>query len=221
MTDIRIAAPTNTTAWGQVIAKTRTGVVPSGQTYNSWFGFRADSMGDYWTPTATGIQYKEIPDFGFMALLPLSTLYQPPDSERATLVVVEMVATGMSSGWVGAINLLYKDGGGGKQTMSDSQLWSDDDVNTTMYVLFVVPAGASDISVCIDAEQPDMLCWQVSDDGVGMASPEAAMSHGNGLAGIRERVWARGGSLDINTRTAGAGCPGLSLSVRLPVGEPS
>jgi len=82
-------------------------------------------------------------------------------------------------------------------------------------------AGQVDISVCIDAEQPAMLCWQVSDDGVGMASPEAAMSHGNGLAGIRERVWARGGSLDINPRTAGAGRPGLSLSVRLPVGEPS
>ena len=76
-----------------------------------------------------------------------------------------------------------------------------------------------DIAVCIDPENPAMLRWQISDDGVGMASPEAAMSHGNGLAGIRERVWARGGQLDIAPRTAGAAHPGLSLSVRLPRGE--
>lgn len=78
-----------------------------------------------------------------------------------------------------------------------------------------------DISVCIDPGQPAMLCWQVSDDGVGMTSPESAMSHGNGLAGIRERVWARGGSLDVTPRKAGAERPGLVLSVRLPRGEAS
>ncbi len=79
-------------------------------------------------------------------------------------------------------------------------------------------ATAVDIAVCIDPDDPAMLRWEISDDGVGMASPDAAMSHGNGLAGIRERVWARGGQLDIAPRTAGAVRPGLSLSVRLPRG---
>jgi two-component system sensor histidine kinase UhpB len=78
------------------------------------------------------------------------------------------------------------------------------------------PCQKVDISVRIDPDEPSMLCWRVADDGVGIASPESAMSHGNGLAGIRERIWARGGSLQIGAASADSARPGLCLSVRLP-----
>ncbi len=76
-----------------------------------------------------------------------------------------------------------------------------------------------DISVRLDPDEPATLCWRVSDDGVGIAAPESAMSHGNGLAGIRERVWARGGSLHLGPASTNAVRPGLCLSVRLHRGE--
>ena len=40
------------------------------------------------------------------------------------------------------------------------------------------------------------LHWQVSDDGAGLGSLQVALQRGNGLAGIRQRVWALGGDLD-------------------------
>jgi two-component system sensor histidine kinase UhpB len=54
--------------------------------------------------------------------------------------------------------------------------------------------------------------WQVSDDGVGLESLEGAQQRGNGLAGIRERVWAFGGDLHCAPEHVGsAGRPGLIL----------
>ncbi len=126
--------------------------------------------------------------------------------------------------------------------------WQDADGNNTLYRLDVDPedlrlpretslivyrmtqealaniarhahARRVDISVRIDPDEPSMLCWRVADDGVGIASPESAMSHGNGLAGIRERIWARGGSLQIGAASADSARPGLCLSVRLHRGD--
>lgn len=42
---------------------------------------------------------------------------------------------------------------------------------------------------------PPVLQWQVSDDGAGLGSLQVALQRGNGLAGIRQRVWAFGGDL--------------------------
>jgi two-component system, NarL family, sensor histidine kinase UhpB len=54
--------------------------------------------------------------------------------------------------------------------------------------------------------------WQVSDDGVGLDTLEAAQQRGNGLAGIRERVWAFGGDLQCAAAVgAPAVKPGLVL----------
>ena len=52
---------------------------------------------------------------------------------------------------------------------------------------------------------------------MGIAVLETAICHGNGLAGIRERVWAHGGYIDIGPATEGAARPGLCLAARLPV----
>lgn len=74
-----------------------------------------------------------------------------------------------------------------------------------------------DISLRLSTDPPNTLCWTVSDDGVGIAVLETAICHGNGLAGIRERVWAHGGYIDIGPATEGAARPGLCLAARLPV----
>ena len=49
--------------------------------------------------------------------------------------------------------------------------------------------------------------WSVADNGVGVADPTAAMARGNGLAGIRERLWALGADLRIEAPAGeGSGC---------------
>lgn len=73
------------------------------------------------------------------------------------------------------------------------------------------------VALRLSAEQPGMLCWTVSDDGVGITALEAAICHGNGLAGIRERIWAHGGHIDIGPAGEGAARPGLRLVARLPL----
>lgn len=54
------------------------------------------------------------------------------------------------------------------------------------------------------------LRWTVQDDGIGLADPAAALKRGNGLAGMRQRVWAFGGDLVF-----GDARPGLLLSAVL------
>lgn len=84
-------------------------------------------------------------------------------------------------------------------------------------------ASASRVAIAVhpDPGSPAGLYWEIVDDGVGLLAPESAMGRGNGLAGIRERVWARGGQLDLGPAAPGAPRPGLRLAVHLPLGEPS
>jgi two-component system sensor histidine kinase UhpB len=44
-----------------------------------------------------------------------------------------------------------------------------------------------------------VLDWSASDDGDGLTQADTALQRGNGLAGIRERVWALGGEFDWST----------------------
>ena len=39
--------------------------------------------------------------------------------------------------------------------------------------------------------------WSVQDDGCGLGLPAAAQQRGNGISGLRERVWAQGGALQF------------------------
>lgn len=79
-------------------------------------------------------------------------------------------------------------------------------------------ADARQVSIVLQLADaaPWQLNWEVSDDGIGIASPEAALGHGNGLACIRERVWAHGGRLEIEPMSASGG---LRLRARLPYRE--
>lgn len=57
--------------------------------------------------------------------------------------------------------------------------------------------------------------WSVVDDGVGLDDADAAASRGNGIAGLRERVWAQGGDLHLRPARPGAMRPGLCVQATL------
>lgn len=56
--------------------------------------------------------------------------------------------------------------------------------------------------------------WCVHDDGLGLPGAEAA-ARGNGIAGLRERIWAQGGDLQIGPARSDAQRPGLRLQATL------
>lgn len=63
-----------------------------------------------------------------------------------------------------------------------------------------------------------LLDWAVEDDGCGL-DDAGAWQRGNGLAGVKDRVWSAGGDLEwqpASAAAAGAGGPGLKLHARLP-----
>ncbi|MFT3971690.1 MAG: hypothetical protein QM695_15800 [Micropruina sp.] len=142
MTEIRIADPTNTTIWNQVRTQTRTGVVPAGYTYSTWFGGNVNWMEYDWIPTATGIQ--RIDDTYSFTTLPLSSLYQPADADRGTLITVNMTATAANA--FDYLVARYRLGGAVK-TLPSTAAWLTDGSNKSLTQVFVIPAGATDITV--------------------------------------------------------------------------
>ncbi|GAB2180492.1 histidine kinase [Denitratisoma sp. agr-D3] len=65
--------------------------------------------------------------------------------------------------------------------------------------------GASHRIQVILRQEGECLYWSVADDGVGIADIDAALQRGNGLAGLRERIWAHGGSFNLGTGMEGKG----------------
>ena len=65
-----------------------------------------------------------------------------------------------------------------------------------------------------------MLHWSVEDDGCGLDAA-GVWQRGNGLAGIKERVWALGGDLECQPAAAGrSDSPGLRLQALLRFATP-
>lgn len=56
--------------------------------------------------------------------------------------------------------------------------------------------------------------WAVQDDGVGVADLGSALQRGNGLAGIKERIWASGGDLNTGPARPGHPQPGWRLAAQ-------
>ncbi|MBS7458446.1 sensor histidine kinase [Coralloluteibacterium stylophorae] len=73
-------------------------------------------------------------------------------------------------------------------------------------------AGEVRVRLCRDAA--GALHWEASDDGVGLATPATESGEGNGLAGMRERVWAHGGEIVFEPARPGATRPGLRIRAR-------
>ncbi|HEY6895546.1 MAG TPA: histidine kinase [Rhodanobacteraceae bacterium] len=65
-------------------------------------------------------------------------------------------------------------------------------------------AAASRVAVRIDTDGDGAIEWCVEDDGIGLDSADAA-ERGHGLAGMRERVWAYGGEIEMGPSRSGAG----------------
>jgi len=79
-------------------------------------------------------------------------------------------------------------------------------------------AQAREVSLSLRwPEGGEAIEWSVADDGVGLADAGAALRRGNGLAGIKERVWAFGGDLALQAATPGGERPGLRLAATLRV----
>lgn len=82
-------------------------------------------------------------------------------------------------------------------------------------------AGRAVLSLCWRApQQPGELPqvdWSVVDDGQGVADLGNALRRGNGLAGIKERIWARGADLEAGLVEPGAARPGWRLATRFNV----
>lgn len=68
-------------------------------------------------------------------------------------------------------------------------------------------------------EGSDAIEWAAADDGIGLADGDAALRRGNGLAGIKERVWAFGGDLRLQAARPGRERPGLVLAATLRAAE--
>ncbi len=86
-------------------------------------------------------------------------------------------------------------------------------------------AGQACLSLCLtgawQAGAAGWIAWQVVDDGLGLdlgaGDAAAAQARGNGLAGLRERIWACGGDLQLSPALPGEPRPGLRLQARLPL----
>jgi two-component system sensor histidine kinase UhpB len=79
-------------------------------------------------------------------------------------------------------------------------------------------AQATRIHIELEHDGADAVEWRYEDDGVGIESVEGAAQRGNGLAGMRERVWAHGGDLRIAASRVHATRPGLRLVARFDGG---
>ena len=62
----------------------------------------------------------------------------------------------------------------------------------------------------------DELVVQVDDDGPGV--PAGSAPAGKGIVGMRERVHALGGSLEVGTRASGPAHRGFRVRARIPLG---
>ncbi len=71
-----------------------------------------------------------------------------------------------------------------------------------------------EVDIDVRADATVELHWRARDDGAGLASPQGALQRGNGLAGMKERVWAHGGEFEW-TATNPAPMRGLELRARL------
>jgi two-component system sensor histidine kinase UhpB len=78
-------------------------------------------------------------------------------------------------------------------------------------------AEATRVVVHVGTSDAGDVEWSVEDDGVGIDAIESASHRGSGLAGMRERVWAHGGEIEIVARDATAARPGLRIAARFKV----
>jgi len=82
-------------------------------------------------------------------------------------------------------------------------------------------AQATRVDIRLTLLDDGRLEWSVCDDGNGLTDPGQAAYRGNGLVGMRERVWALHGEIDMFATYPDGTRQGLSIRARLPLHEPS
>ncbi|MET0229994.1 MAG: histidine kinase [Rhodanobacteraceae bacterium] len=80
-------------------------------------------------------------------------------------------------------------------------------------------ADASRVEVRVGTRANGDIEWSVEDDGVGLDA--GALHRGNGLAGMRERVWAHGGEIDIGASSGDAAGRGMRIVARFSAAHSS
>jgi len=78
-------------------------------------------------------------------------------------------------------------------------------------------AQATNVDIRLALLDDGRLEWSVCDDGKGFTNPGQTPYTGNGLVGMRERVWALHGELDMFATQPDHERPGLSVRARLPL----
>ncbi|MET0231776.1 MAG: histidine kinase [Rhodanobacteraceae bacterium] len=73
-------------------------------------------------------------------------------------------------------------------------------------------ADASRVDVRVGTRANGAIEWSVEDDGVGLDA--GALHRGNGLAGMRERVWAYGGEIEMGEGSEKAERRGVRITAR-------
>ena len=71
-------------------------------------------------------------------------------------------------------------------------------------------AGATRCSIAVAVatgagQDHRVLTWRVRDDGEGIADLDAALRRGTGLAGLKDRIWALGGTFECGPGPERAG----------------
>lgn len=77
-------------------------------------------------------------------------------------------------------------------------------------------ARATQVDIRLVQIDGDRVEWSISDDGDGLADAGPAAPRGNGLVGMRERVWALQGEIDMFAMHPGNPRQGFCLRARLP-----
>jgi len=77
-------------------------------------------------------------------------------------------------------------------------------------------ASASQVNIRLASIDEDKIEWSVMDDGVGLTDAGQAAPFGNGLVGMRERVWALHGEIELSSTHPGSARQGLCIRARLP-----
>lgn len=82
-------------------------------------------------------------------------------------------------------------------------------------------ANATMVSIRLNRLADGCMEWSVSDNGNGMGDAEESSPQGSGLVGMRERVWALHGEIDMQAADPNdVDRPGLCLRAHLPLNQP-
>ncbi len=80
-------------------------------------------------------------------------------------------------------------------------------------------AQATQVDIRLALLDDGRLELSISDNGIGMTDTGRSAHDGNGLVGMRERVWELHGEIDLFATQPGSAQPGLTIRARLPLHE--